>query len=666
MATVERYVNTASTPGGDGTTNAEAGANRAYASQSEWEAAEQTDLVSDGDVHVVHCSTGSGTAADTTTVTVTGWTTGASNDITIQVDQDVRHNGAWDTTAYRLSAANSHILTVNEDYVALDGLQSEKTGSSANDQGCFYITSIGSPSQVTITNCIAKQAGNASYREPGFRLRDADLTVTVYNCVAYGGDGTVTHNNNSGIVMEVSVANVYNCTTDGFYRGIRRTSGTVTATNCLATGSGSTDFSGTMTATYCASEDATADDNGGAGNRISQTFLFVDSASGDYHLTVADLGARLWGTDLSGTFTTDIDGETRSGLWDIGADQDSVGQIGPERYVNTASSAGGNGSTNATAGDDRAYASLAEWEAAEQSDLVAASMVHTVHCEGSAADTGYTLISGWTTDAGDYIHIVVDQDVRHDGKWDASAYRMEVVGNYNIYALEGAVHVEGVQFLMSATSYALYLRAIADVADYEVDSCIFDGNGVSTAAIYAYTGAAGSSVKIWNSLFYDMEEAVTIDDADIDAYIQNVTVVTTTGAGRGLRNANSNSISAFNCLLDCTDAFYGTWVDNDAVNDYNFISEDNVGEVAIGSNGGYNVSFTYEDSGSDDYHLASGDTGALDQGTDLSAGDIGFSDDIDADTRSGTWDVGADEYVSAGGFVPYPYPLHELAGGIRE
>ena len=32
MATITRYVNTASTPGGDGTTNATSGANRAYAS----------------------------------------------------------------------------------------------------------------------------------------------------------------------------------------------------------------------------------------------------------------------------------------------------------------------------------------------------------------------------------------------------------------------------------------------------------------------------------------------------------------------------------------------------------------------------------------------------------------------------------------------------------
>ena len=39
-----RYINTASTAGGDGTTNATSGANRAYASFAEWEAARQASL----------------------------------------------------------------------------------------------------------------------------------------------------------------------------------------------------------------------------------------------------------------------------------------------------------------------------------------------------------------------------------------------------------------------------------------------------------------------------------------------------------------------------------------------------------------------------------------------------------------------------------------------
>ena len=83
MATVIRYVNTASTAGGDGTTNATTGANRAYASLAEWNTAEATDLVTAGDLHEVRCSGEGG--PDTSTLTSwTGWTTGASNFILIK------------------------------------------------------------------------------------------------------------------------------------------------------------------------------------------------------------------------------------------------------------------------------------------------------------------------------------------------------------------------------------------------------------------------------------------------------------------------------------------------------------------------------------------------------------------------------------------------------
>ena len=83
---------------------------------------------------------------------------------------------------------------------------------------------------------------------------------------------------------------------------------------------------------------------------------------------------------------------------------------------------------------------------------------------------------------------------------------------------------------------------------------------------------------------------------------------------------------------------------------------------------------TYVDSANDDFHLDSGDTVAKDQGTDLSAdGNFAFDDDINdgvmgagkaGETRSGTWDVGFDEYVAAGG-LSIPIAMHhyrQLAG----
>lgn len=65
MATIQRYVNTGSTAGGDGTTNNTTGADRAFASLSAWEAAMGAGNAADD--YIVDCC---GTAADTTAVTL--------------------------------------------------------------------------------------------------------------------------------------------------------------------------------------------------------------------------------------------------------------------------------------------------------------------------------------------------------------------------------------------------------------------------------------------------------------------------------------------------------------------------------------------------------------------------------------------------------------------
>lgn len=59
-------------------------------------------------------------------------------------------------------------------------------------------------------------------------------------------------------------------------------------------------------------------------------------------------------------------------------------------------------------------------------------------------------------------------------------------------------------------------------------------------------------------------------------------------------------------------------------------------------------SVTFEDEGNDDFHLGSADTIAKDKATDLSSdSNLPMWDDIDRDARGVTWDVGADEYVTA-------------------
>ena len=55
--------------------------------------------------------------------------------------------------------------------------------------------------------------------------------------------------------------------------------------------------------------------------RAGRSHLFVDKSVPDLHLVTMGNYAANGGLDLSATFSGDIDGDTRSDAWDIGADE---------------------------------------------------------------------------------------------------------------------------------------------------------------------------------------------------------------------------------------------------------------------------------------------------------------------------------------------------------
>jgi hypothetical protein len=68
------------------------------------------------------------------------------------------------------------------------------------------------------------------------------------------------------------------------------------------------------------------------------------------------------------------------------------------------------------------------------------------------------------------------------------------------------------------------------------------------------------------------------------------------------------------------------------------------------------LSITYEAAGSDDYQLAAGDTGAINAGTDLGAGNLAVDlNNRNRDTEGDTWDLGAYERVSGSALLLAQY-----------
>lgn len=351
------YVDVDAEVGGTGTTNALTGANCAFKSLSIWESARDADLTAgDGASNYVveRAICGSAHAnhtADTTAVTIGGWTTSANSYIDIRTDASNRAGLSWSASKYRLEVANATAVTHYEDYVRYDGLQVGKSSSSANLQALFSISSqTASANDIHISGCLLKQAGHATYTEPAVYALDADMVLSVWNTIAYGS-GPATGANNAVLYLSTNTANIYSCVLVGGSMGLRG-GGVVTAKNVYCGNTSVEDFyraSGTLTKVNCASEDQSADDTSGADETATNcvaaavaydtdTFVNVTAGSEDFHLAADGLSPlKGAGVDTSGegaplNFTTDIEGNTRDATWDIGADAWVEAGLSPAVY----------------------------------------------------------------------------------------------------------------------------------------------------------------------------------------------------------------------------------------------------------------------------------------------------------------------------------------------
>lgn len=291
-----RYVNPASAAGGNGTTNATSGANRAYNSLFDWEAARQAVLA---DIEQVICET-DGTA-DVTAVSIDGWTTTAAFYVDIVVGSAFRHAGVWDTAKFRIETTNVNSIFQNEQYVRITGMQVKITinaalgGSTAGIMADAGYTA-GTTAQI-YDSCIARaiMSGTPGNIVAGFYLNDQDAIVR--NCLAYDFINAAENHVGFRAFSAASNLTAQNCTAQNCARGFDQ----VAATNCGAA-SCTTGFN-VGTQTTCSSTAPT----------------FVNEASDNFALAATDTAWKDNGTNLSATFTTDIAGTVRQAPWDIGA-----------------------------------------------------------------------------------------------------------------------------------------------------------------------------------------------------------------------------------------------------------------------------------------------------------------------------------------------------------
>ena len=291
-----------------------------YTSLSNAEAGEQGDLPTLDRQLDIECYAFS----DTTIVNITGWTTDATRYIRIFTPIAERHDGKWNDSKYKItqSSAYGFAITNLEEYVRLEGIQVRMSNTSTDGYGCISSKPPGgASSDVRVADCICWSSTTSTSGTDGPAVACGGGNLLVRNSVIIGGyRGASSAYNVATPSLTLHNVTVVNSNDIGIETG---TSIYITATNVYVGGTGGESYGGSgssFSKTTCMHSTATT--FSGSTKSIAYStanFTNVTASSEDLHLVSGSalIGA---GTDLSGTFTTDIDGETRS-AWDVGADE---------------------------------------------------------------------------------------------------------------------------------------------------------------------------------------------------------------------------------------------------------------------------------------------------------------------------------------------------------
>lgn len=301
------------------------------------------------------------------------------------------------------------------------------------------------------------------------------------------------------------------------------------------------------------------------------------------------------------------------------------------RYVNT-DVIGGDGSGSSLA---NAYATLALWEAGEQGVMIDD---HTVHCYATAGTPdSQTILSGWTQN-GHRIYIVDDNE--NLGYYDITRYRIDQAVGHGFRSYMALLTITNIQF-KSGDSYNIGFYITSGVSDITIERCICAGGQTGILGSNC-AGASTSNIRIRNNIFYDNTIAgVSMNDADVDFYIFNNTFHNNT-IDIVLSNAHAHYCRCNR--MASNDAWGGALTDNDAINDYNYIIQ-NENNVANGSHGAFNQVFIYENEAGDRFRPGSGDP-CIENGEDLSGHLVcPVTIDIQGNPRTGLW-IGAHDEIS--------------------
>jgi hypothetical protein len=288
-----------------------------YTTLLAWESAEQRDLVAADETETAEVYD-----LDAGRCTVAGFTTDATRFPAVRANAADHTTGVWTGVGARIeyvSTSPLHAFLGQDPFTQFQGLAVRQTGTFA--QRCVE----GNPGDGYVFEELYVENASATVTGDAYAIIFGNQTGAqrsiLRNAVAICKAGAAGTRYGLGMVGAHTVDNV-TCVGRGqsivfnvILKNVTLVKGTSTGTNWT------NDSGGAVTASDCTVEDTSL-----VGTNIQQNTVpvFEDAPNDDYNLGSADTAATAQGQDLSGSFTVDVAGITRTLPWDIGAFRTAV------------------------------------------------------------------------------------------------------------------------------------------------------------------------------------------------------------------------------------------------------------------------------------------------------------------------------------------------------
>jgi hypothetical protein len=317
VAVVQRYVNPASSVGGDGTAKTTTGSTRSYASRSDWEAAEdgagsgtddhQLEIWGDGEDSDGWCS-------------IAGWNV---NSITIEVDEAYRHSAKYETGVARYYSSYYYgAYEINEPDVTIIGDCVKVDGDSGRGVG-FHTSSSGTQTiqQCLFYNAKASPGSGVVGLDGNAKTTPTSTTYRFFSNIIHEFYRGIKLNSKNSQTYEIIWNTIADCTNRGIDWKAYGSTDRLDFYNNLMDSNGTDYVAESTWSTFNHGENVTSDATSPDGASFqNKTIVFI--GSGDYHIDwdtdTNDLHNS--GSDRTSYFAEDIDGETIATDFHIGAD----------------------------------------------------------------------------------------------------------------------------------------------------------------------------------------------------------------------------------------------------------------------------------------------------------------------------------------------------------